>query len=348
MSMSPFLRIEKLTGAGRLLKAARHNRRTIQAELGAHGHIDVTRTANNETLVGASTPEGVADQAKALMKAAGITKLRKDAVVALEALFSLSAGHGIDSRAYFAKCLEWASEQFGGKGNILSADIHNDESNPHMHVLVLPLRDGRMIGSEMMGNRDKLSARHKSFYDKVAKQFGLAKAPARLMGATKADAIARVLATLSAREDPALKSLLWPAIRASIESTPAPWMALLEIAAPVKTKRLKSSTAIFTGTGKGPKQESNPTGFRVLGQERTLSCVGFANSNDPISASPNTLDRHERGAADVVRVREGEMPSEWWNSGIGAFQPEHRLARSQKASAVAWVEAVLSPKTTHG
>lgn len=341
MSKNPFLSINKLRGPGHLLKAARHNRRAIQAELGAHGHIDPTRTVNNETLTGASTPEGVADQAKALMKAAGVTKLRKDAVVALEALFSLSAGHGIDSQAYFAKCLEWARKQFGGMGNILSADIHNDESNPHMHVLILPLRDGRMVGSDMMGNRDTLAARHKSFYDEVAKQFGLAKPPARLVGATKTDAIARVLAALSARKDPALKSLLWPAIRASIESNPAPWMALLDIAAPVKTKRLKSSTAILTGKGKGPKKEPNPTGFRALSQERTLSCVGFTKSEDGMSASPNTLDGHNRGTADVVRVREEEMPSEWWDCDIGAFQPEHRPVRSQKAAAETWVEAIL-------
>ena len=346
MSQSPFLSIEKLSGSGHLLKAARHNRRAIQAELGAHGHIDPTRTVNNETLTGASTPEGVADQAKALMKAAGVTKLRKDAVVALEALFSLSAGHDIDSRAYFAKCLEWASEQFGGMGNILSADIHNDESNPHMHVLILPLRSGRMVGSDMMGNRDTLAARHKSFYDEVAKEFGLAKPPARLVGATKTDAIARVLAALSARKDPALKSLLWPAIRASIESNPAPWMALLDIAAPVKTKRLKSSTAIFTSTGKGPKKEPNPTGFRVQREERTLSCVGFAKSEDAMNASPKTLDERGTGTADVVRVREGEMPAEWWNSVIGAFQGARRPVQRQKAAAEAWGEAVqVLPQT---
>lgn len=60
MSGTDFLRLKKLTGSGIVRQAARHNRRAIQAELGASGHIDPARSSQNETLAGPSTPEDVA------------------------------------------------------------------------------------------------------------------------------------------------------------------------------------------------------------------------------------------------------------------------------------------------
>lgn len=347
MNAPAILTMKKLRGQAFPLMAARHNRRTIQAELGAAGHIDPERTHLNRTLAGADTPEGVAAQAKELMQAAGVRKkLRKDAVTALEAVFSIPESLAIDRDAYFAKCLAWVANEFGGTGNILSADVHNDESNPHMHVLILPLREGRMVGSDMMGYRQTLAARHSSFYTQVGKQFGLAKPQARLVGAAKADAITKVLAALNATQDPALKSQVWPAIRDLIEHDPAILMALLGIEAMVKTKRLKSSTAIFTSPGKGPKKEPKPTGLKPPELKRTLSCVGIANSEGTINAPPKTPGENETSVPELVRVREDEMPAEWWDSGIGAFHRAYRPVRSQKVAAEAWVEAVLSlPQT---
>ena len=55
----------KLTGGGIIGKAARHNRRVIQAELGASGTIDATRSHLNITLMGPSTADEVAQLAKA-------------------------------------------------------------------------------------------------------------------------------------------------------------------------------------------------------------------------------------------------------------------------------------------
>lgn len=121
------LKLKKLRGQAFPLTAARHNRRTIQAELGAAGHIDPKRTHLNQTLAGADTPEGVAAQAKELMQAAGVPKkLRKDAVTALEALFSIPKSLAIDRDAYFAKCLAWVADEFGGTDNILSAPAHRN------------------------------------------------------------------------------------------------------------------------------------------------------------------------------------------------------------------------------
>lgn len=48
-----------------------------------------------------------------------------------------------------------------------------DEAAPHCHILMLPLFDGRMIGSKMAGNRQKLQAMQADFSEKVGKPYGL-------------------------------------------------------------------------------------------------------------------------------------------------------------------------------
>lgn len=312
MSAAAFFRLKKLKGGGTLLAAARHNRRAIQSELGADSHINPSKSHLNETLCGASDPEGVAQRAKEAMQAAGVgklRKLRKDAVVAVEAVFSLPAGHPIDQRQYFVQCLAWAEAQFGGASNILSADIHHDEAQPHLHVLVLPLVNGRMVGSDMVGNLQALQAMQVQFFKDVAQMHGLTQPPARMTGAHKAEAAERVIASMKASNDPALKSTAWAVIRDAIESDPAPFMAALGVNAPQKTKRAKSSTAIFTSPGKGPKRAaepskpigfqvkgttpapSNPIGFQPPEKDQTLSCVGFAQKTVPVieeTATHNT------------------------------------------------------------
>jgi len=65
-----------------LLEAARHNLREIQAEQGATGRIDPTRTHGNTLLHGPATAAEVCAQAEALQAAAGIIpgNLRRDCV----------------------------------------------------------------------------------------------------------------------------------------------------------------------------------------------------------------------------------------------------------------------------
>lgn len=324
MSAAAFFRLKKLKGGGTLLAAARHNRRAIQSELGADSHINPSKSHLNETLCGASGPEGVAQHAKEAMQAAGVGKLRKDAVVAVEAVFSIPTGHPIDQRQYFVQCLAWAEAQFGGASNILSADIHHDEAQPHLHVLVLPLVNGRMVGSGMVGNRQALQAMQAQFFKDVAQMHGLTQPPARMTGAHKAEAAARVIASMKASNDPALKSAAWAVIRDAIESDPTPFMAALGVNAPQKTKRAKSFTEIFTSPGKGPKREaapskpigfqvkgtapapSNPIGFQPPEKEQSLSCVGFAQKTVPVIEGTATRNaphqEHDSDTADDAAV----------------------------------------------
>ncbi len=265
MSATPFLRLKKLTGHGIILAAARHNRRAILAELEAGSHIDASRSHLNYALADAGNPEDVADRARIMMRDAGIKKLRKDAVKAIEIVFSLPVEQHLDQRRYFEDCLSWASGQFGGADNVLAADVHLDEAAPHCHVLLLPLINGKMVGSDLAGGKPKFKARMTDFHESVASRYGLKRAPAQLRGSSKSDAAASVLRRLREMEDPILRSAVWPAARDAIELDPRSWFETLGLEALEKpAKPMKSMTDIFIGSGAGPKREPDkftPRGF---------------------------------------------------------------------------------------
>jgi hypothetical protein len=286
VSGAGFFRIKKLKGSGIVLAASRHNKRAIQAEYGAAAHIDAARIRLNTTLHGPATPQAVAQRAKDLKAAAGITADRRKAVIAIELVFSLPPNTSIDPPTYFGDCLPWAARTFGGIDNVLSADVHLDESAPHMHVLLLPLIAGRMKGSDLVGNRQRLQFLQTDFHTAVAGRYGLAKAPARLQGQAKEKTAQTVVAALRASNDRAQESALWSILRDLIDRDPAPFAQLLgiEVATPNPPK-LRTVVQIMTSKGKGSNMREKPIGFPVkqspigaqdVPKAETLSCVGIA------------------------------------------------------------------------
>jgi hypothetical protein len=97
----------------------------------------------------------VLDGAKALAK-------RKDAVVAIEIVIQVGnqtdwrhppteadpegkpkAGAGARLKALHRAALEAIERDFG-KGNVVSIELHTDESTPHVHAIVVPIKDGKL------------------------------------------------------------------------------------------------------------------------------------------------------------------------------------------------------------
>lgn len=339
-----------------LLQAARHNRRAIQAELGVHSHIDAKRICLNETIAGPATPAEVVAMAQSLMIDAGVVveKLRKDYTQAVELLFSLSANTEVDTGNYFQRCVDWVGERFGA-GNILSADIHRDEATPHCHVLLLPLVDGTMRGSNLI-TRPELAKLRISFERDVARGFGLKKPPGRMTGATRGQAARLVLERLESTQDPLLKSAMWLTARRAIETDPAPYLAALgiEFESVEPPRRTRTMTQIFTSPGKGPKAESissisadvyagKPIGFvseasttssinaeakpeKPIGfvncpeKYRNLSCVGFAPST-PVFQSPNPAKCLELEGLEVEDEEAISKPDGFHGSDVSATDP---------------------------
>lgn len=345
MSGAAFLRIKKLKGGGIITVAARHNRRVIQAEMGATGSINPARSHLNETLHGPTTADGVGQLAKDLMRKAGVVKFRKDAVMGLEFVFSLPVDHQLDDRAYFGECAAWVAGQYGGAQNVLSVDIHRDEGAPHCHVLLLPLDGGKLAGSDMVGGKQKLTATHKQFHEAVASRYGLRRAPARLTGASKQTAVAAVLKKLKSTSDPALSSAAWALIREGIETNPGPWLLALGIEIDVVKKPMRSFTQIMTSKGKGPAKEANPIGFTVRQKEQTLCSVGFT-PNQPLPATPKAArpparPQPEPAHVDVVRVRDSDLDAALYDTTTGEYFQQPPPARHNRAAADGWVAAAL-------
>ena len=370
MSGAAFLRIKKLKGGGIITVAARHNKRVIQAEIGASGSIDPTRSHLNETLQGPSTAAEVGQLAKGLMTAAGTTKLRKDAVMALEIVFSLPPGHGLDDKAYFTDCVAWTEKHFACP--VLSADIHRDEAQHHCHVLLLPLIDGRMDGGRIVGGKQKLLVMHKQFHLDVAGRYGLNKAPARLTGATKESASKAILQRLRETGDSALQSKLWAAVRDKIESDPAAFLMALDIELKAPTKRLKTMAQIFTGEGRGSDKEAMSIDFAAPPKDRSLCSVDFPAKPPPLTATKSapapTLAKLPlidsdgviaepdgmvyENIADVEVpiiesrvVRDGDYSSDQYDTDTGEYlQRPPPPTRFKKQAADAWVSAALNSR----
>ena len=271
MNHTSFLSIKKLCdGSGHVLAAARHNKRAIQAEQGANSHINALRSRLNYSLRGESTPEAISASAKRMMQDAGIVKLRKDAVRCIEVLFSLPFASPIDQREYFERCTHWAGERFG-HDNLLSSDVHLDEACPHCHVLILPLRDRRMVGSDMVGRRAQLIATRKHFHENVAHLYGLSLEP-RLRGAVKTALATAVTKRLISDGDPITRSSVWQVVRDAIARDPAPYAQTLNVVLPTPKQKNKSVVAIFTGTGKKTSEDRKPIGVARPQKPNPMLC----------------------------------------------------------------------------
>jgi Plasmid recombination enzyme len=229
MASSHLMRMAKVKGVGSVLAALKHNKRFTQKERKGTQHINSTRSHLNYNLVGDVLPKEIADHAKAQMKKAGIDKPRANAVLAVEIIFSLPVErHSQDTKTFFVDCCCWVRNNFAGE--LLSFDVHLDEAAPHAHALILPLVNGRMQGSEMVGKRSNLHRLHDSFHQEVGVNHGLSRnVSARLSESDSADLAKLVIAEV---ENNPQKG--WSVFRDWILKDPLPLAQHLSIELPNK------------------------------------------------------------------------------------------------------------------
>lgn len=362
MTHAHFLRMKGLKGKAIIVTAAKHNLREILAELGGDqgATIDPSRTLLNCILRGPVTAAGVASEARALMATAGIATLRKDALRGLEIIFSLPAGTTVDQRAFFDDALSWAEQWFSVP--ILSAIVHADEAAPHCHVILLPLVDGRMRGSELMGNRMKIMAMQGDFQAKVGQRYGLARpaAPARPSASHRQQAIDAALAVLEANSG--LQAGLLRLLLEPHKANPEPLLLALGIAMPAvkpKTKRADTFAGIMTRPCKPERKpigvaRSKPIGFMsdsMPKSEQPLSCVGVAEvapfkstdfQHQTVSASASTGTQQAIGPASASMRRDlpGSAPAASSASSTTASGTPTALADIDAASTPGYFQTV--------
>lgn len=318
-----FFSLQKLKGKNILLIAARHNKRTNQGEISKSLRIDSNLSHLNESIMGAATSEGVAELAKSLMDEAGIKTLRKDAVLGIECLFSLPSDHGIDERAYFQECTQWIQSHFAC--HVLSADIHRDESCPHCHVLLLPMVNGKMIGSKLMGYKKNLSSLQEVFYENVSKRYGLERPPKALNNAQRKKAAMDVLNHLVQTQDPVTKSSHWPSFVEVIYKFPIGFAKAIGIEISMICSRpMKTMTQIFTSKGKGSHHQNSDF---VKQKNQNICSVDFASKEIPLGPD---AESHAVNDSHRVVIRENEISSVEFNAETGEFTSAKQPNKERK------------------
>lgn len=241
-------------GERRILNAAKHNLREIGGE-----HIASDRSHLNVILAGAHDASAVLREAAERTSTAiadGGERVarkvnRKNGTRAAEILFGLPASTPVETGEYFAACLAWVRSTFGDV--VFSAVIHYDESAPHAHVLMLPMRQGEWLGSDVFGKRADIQKMQTDFARVVGRGFGVEQAPERLSGSDREAAVQAVINHLRASADPVLKSATWPVVRDQIHADPRPFAEHLGIRISVTRRTLAQ---LKVSSGRGAKREN--------------------------------------------------------------------------------------------
>lgn len=226
MSESALIHIEKIKSKEILRDALKHNLRQIARETSIPSHIDPTRSHLNVRLVGGADPVDITQRVVRTIKESTGKKLRANGVVAVEVMVSLPVNTAVDTSAFFGETLDWLHRYWDVP--VISAVVHYDEASPHMHVLLLPLNQGRMFGAALVGYRIQLAAFKRSHHTEVGSRFGLALVESvprfkRLAAARK------IIDCLQERPDWIRHPSIVAALQGAIATRPAELMSLLGI-----------------------------------------------------------------------------------------------------------------------
>lgn len=90
----------------------------------------------------------------------GTRKTRKDAVLVNELLITSDRNffdnlNKDEQKRFFEESYNLLSERYG-KQNVAYATVHNDERTPHMHVGIVPMRDGKLQGKNVFNRQELL------------------------------------------------------------------------------------------------------------------------------------------------------------------------------------------------
>ncbi len=255
-----FFSLLKISSLARLRVALKHNAREIDYELSAHAHINKAKRHLNYSLIPFSSNDelvkSVNEARLAYEKTVG-KSMRCDAVVAIEILFSVSQRKtDINLRQYFEECLRWASAEFA-PASAMTADVHLDEANPHMHCIFLCVTNTKLVASGVAGYKAKYRKRFESFYKQVAQKYGF-EMPAPTLNRTSRIQLARVVIDhFDQANNPITQSDLYLPVCDAVRHNPAPFALALGIPIPHEPQKMSTVAEIFTSKGLGPRYRPN-------------------------------------------------------------------------------------------
>ena len=107
----------------------------------------------------------------------GEHKARKNAVHAVEYLFSASPEFFVNKSRdeileYFRECTNYVRDKFGTK-NVVSVRQHFDETSPHVHVIVIPMHQGKLNAKHYIGGSRAVARQFQEDIGKIGEKYGL-------------------------------------------------------------------------------------------------------------------------------------------------------------------------------
>lgn len=168
--MFAILRMEKLKNRQQIKAAMGHNLRTIPVD-----NADEKKSKLNSYQGATDFASLVGRMEKRFLE--HNIEPRKDAVQAVE--FVLSASPEFWQGKTQQEIQQWANANIAffankfNKQNLLSYALHQDETNPHIHLILTPITpDGRLSCKDLLGGKAKLSKLQTEYADAM-KKFGL-------------------------------------------------------------------------------------------------------------------------------------------------------------------------------
>jgi hypothetical protein len=169
------LRIKKVKSAAGVRGRAEHNTREREPP-----NADPSRKGENEQF-NAETSGQVMARYRAMLP----SKVRKNAVHAIEIIMTASPGAATPD--FIAAADAWAKKTFGS-GNVLHIAHHKDETTTHSHVLVMPLKDGKLNAKHYLGgSRYRLRELQDDFWKSAGEPFGLERGKPREVSGRRHD-----------------------------------------------------------------------------------------------------------------------------------------------------------------
>ena len=159
------LRFKKLKG-GAISGCERHNERKKEIYK-SNPDIDVDKSIQNYQI---EPPKYTySRKVKDLIKKSNC-KTRKDSVMLVETIITASPEFMKklsleEQKEYFKRATDFMIDKVG-KQNIISAVVHMDESNPHMHLVFCPInKENKLSAKSILGNQKSLSQWQTDYFE---------------------------------------------------------------------------------------------------------------------------------------------------------------------------------------
>jgi hypothetical protein len=306
-----------------LLMAARHNLREIPAENGANfDKLDRTRKHLNELLAGPDKASEVVELNNRLFAAAGKdpAKMRKDHVQGSEHVLSLASGQ--DERGFFSVIVECFKDIYGAE-NILSATVHRDQEQPHIHILVSPISGGIYRGGNLHNNiRTSLN---KALIAQAVKPIGFTPPPTcKVKKQQIIQKAGAVIAFFEYYQHPLLNDPAWPAWLKTISNDPNPLFDHYQLGSALTPKtlaqeRLRKPIDIGADRTKVGNLSSVDIGTPPPPKAPPATAERNGASLKEEQYNHGNLGQHGADAIQTMRIRDCDLPADSYDPETGEF-----------------------------